>query len=393
VAQGADLTYVIPSAEHFDCEDGKLRLCGIAHAPKDGLRTLLRSLIYGIPYKFAKYNVPGFSREIIQMIEKFPYRAVLVHGSHLGITGLEIKRRLNIPVLLRPHNLEHEIVKEYAQYLPIPLRFLARLQEKLTLGAERKMWSMFDKVLFISDNDTRRAREYSRLIANKHADIVPPMDKDTRTLKRNIRIYDGVYEERIKRKACTGEHFMMTGGMSAPQNRINVRWFIREVWPVAHASRRDMHLHVIGIDKTEFLAGTGVPEDYLRRLDVRVLGQAQSFQAAVSSMPYFVCPTIVGSGYRVKCAEAGITGCCLFVSEKDLDSMTFLQRYKNCLGFGDGHSFLRAHDFVKDNPQRRKEIGAQLKKDLQKHMSWKEHGQQVMRAIKSCPDQWTLKFQ
>ena len=373
VAEGARLTYAMPSSTCFDEQDGALRVCGMGGAPQEGFRTMWRSIRLGIPYKFAKYYLAGFIESILGLAQKSHFDALLIHGAHMGMVGLAVKRALRMPAALRTHNIEYQIVEEYSAQLGMALKPLANWQARLTRKTERSLWHEYDKVLFIGDNDTR--------IACANYQDLCPETINAQTTKHLLCVYDGVDHVDDQPSPHNEERFVISGAMNVIQNRVSVRWFICKVWPKVFARYPDIRLDVIGVDTKQLLSCLKITENYLARFGINVLGKVPSFVDAVAAKPYFISPTIMGSGYRVKLAEAGSTGRCLFVSDKDAISMAFLQHGRNCLRFSDASSFCESYALVRQDSEKRKTLGSDLKTALRKHMSWEKHGRSILNIL------------
>lgn len=369
---GARLSYVIPAPKDFDERLSEhLHIYGIGDALSDGVRTLWRALRSGLPYKFAKYNTPRFVPAVVRLLGHHQFSAVFVHGAHMGVSGLAIKRHLKIPAILREHNIEYQIIDEYVACVTPLLRSLARWQGRVTRRAEHHLWRHYDRVLFISDGDMHVAHSQSALLGRSNV------------LSHSRRVYDGVSRERVPDHASAGARFVISGGLNVAQNRIGLKWFMRDIWPEVCKRYPEVCLDVIGIDKHAFLSGLGLSDQTIKRCRIKVLGEVTSFQATVASRPYFIAPTVVGSGYRVKIAEAGAAGSCVFLTPKDENSVNFLKHAHNCLCFSDVPSFCSAYNLVAHNNKQRLALRQNLQQSLQTHMSWSGHAQAVLEAVQS----------
>lgn len=83
-------------------------------------------------------------------------------------------------------------------------------------------------------------------------------------------------------------------GSGALPNVDGLRWLLADVWPLVHAARPDASLSVVGSVGTQVRAPSGV----------RILGEVRDIDAHYRSSAVVLVPLRVGSGLKVKLAEA-----------------------------------------------------------------------------------------
>lgn len=360
------VSYVIPSNDAFDEElCSNLHIYGLAGSRSSNFQAIIRSIVTGIPYKFAKYDSVDFVSSVFNKFKVDKPNFLLVQGAHLGRVGLSLKDYWSIPALLREHNVEYQIIWEYLNYISWLLRPFGFWQYLLTKKNEHYLWRHYDRTIFISDNDMRLA------------------SGDLKTDSKMLCIYDGVHQESLKIISATAsaERFLLTANADAPQNRISVHWFLHSIWPLLCSRYDDVVLDVIGISSEDLISQYGLEANYLSDWRLNVKGMVDSFQEAVTACDYFISPTVIGSGYRVKLAEAATAGSCAFISAKDLLSLDFLVDGHNCLLFEDAEGFCAAYEKVRHQQAVRQRFKKAIQQDYHNHMQWQQHAKQIRNIL------------
>ena len=363
---GHQVLYLYPASRVVECElVPGLRVMGVAATPKEGLRTLLRSFLYRLPYKFAKYYLAPVTAAAIAAGRRLKPDLLLVHGAHSGRSGLVVQSALGIPAILRAHNLEFEIVSGYAARLPLPLRFLARWQAGRTRRTEIALWRAYDKTCFISDADFHSARQ---LLGDS---------------KKTACVYDGASFSSTAVPPPPPQTFLLSTSLDIPQNRVSLSWFLRVIWfpCMASGESMDARLTIIGPTSGELRKRLSLDMESLTAHHVQVKGFVQDFQHEVRQHAFFISPTILGSGYRVKIADAGAAGTCMLLTPIDERSLRFLQDGKNCLVFHDQESFAAIMRKYGQQPTARSRICQALQDDLRTCMDWEGHAHYLVKGL------------
>ena len=365
---GAELSCLIPHRQKFSLRLAPgLRLRSAQCARREGPATLWRAWRLGLPYKFAKYHCRGLLAAAREYISRERPTLILIHGSHLGQMGLQLGAEAGLPVVLRPHNLEYRLVEQYAQQLHPLLRPLALRQAARTRKLERQLWCRAERVLFISDNDLSEAQ--TELAA---ADMRPKGILSC--------AYDGVDFPAQSQQRPLPHSFLLSGSVEVAQNRRSLTWFLRQIWfPFARRQQKaGVQLAICGVDPGRFISALPTSHQALQAHGVRLLGFVPKFQEEVSRHRFFVSPTIMGSGYRLKLAEAGAAGTSLLLTELDANSLQFLQNGVNCRVFDDAASFEQAWENYRSDPENEAACRQALLQALRQRMDWSEHAQRLL---------------
>ena len=160
LARHVELVYACPcpnpradSYEHF-------RSLGIDYRPvpfqpTDSPAVVLASTLQLKPFKFHKYGTRNALRAFSSVLGGLQPDAVFCFHAHTEELGQRLRRRhaWNVPIMVREHNIEYELVASYRATLPLPSRLASAPFEWLTRRAEQGQWARVDSVAFLSDRD------------------------------------------------------------------------------------------------------------------------------------------------------------------------------------------------------------------------------------------------
>ncbi len=360
VAAGHEVVYLCPQHEAVDVELApRLRIIGVPTRPREGLRSLLYSLWHRLPYKFAKYHSAALRQAAVAAGHSTGAEWLLIHGSHLGRLGLEVAQELEIPAVLRPHNLEYRLVEQYAAELPQPLRAAARWQAWLTRRCEQALWQKYDHCCFISDSDRQQAvgiARDARCVYDGIAPPPPPPDSPPPPMS-----------------------FIMSGLLYTAANKHSIRWFLQQLWlPLWRDGRlKGATLSITG-ESAELYQLADVGSQLHAGHGIRLTGVVPDFQHEVARHAWFVSPTRIGSGYRFKVIEAGAAGAALLLCPLDVQMLDFLRDGYNCRQFDDAGSFMQVLALA---AAERDSLRRQFATDLQATMDWSRHAEQLLDCV------------
>lgn len=210
------------------------------------------------------------------------YDCVVVDSSRYGFVVKYFRDR-GIPVIVRVHNIEANYLKvkfnSNATFANLVRSFLGRISERIA-------FSNANSLLFLTEED--------RLIAKKTFHI----SQDSRILPICLQNHS----IRFQKKESGKLKFLCTGSFWFGPNAEGVKWFLKEVWPRL-SERSDLQLELI-------IAGSSPSADLFSIVDnlnnVMIFASPSAGQMAglFSKADIFVAPIFVGSGMKVKIAEA-----------------------------------------------------------------------------------------
>lgn len=246
---------------------------------------LLNLLFSDKPYDLARFRSPAFSEAVAAELGKTHFDLIHCEGLAFTLYLDEIRKHTGVPVVMRAHNLEHNIRKMMAKTEISPLRkaYLLNLSHRL-LELEKQAASRFDAVVPISEPDSRwfssAAPAKPVFLSATGADdvgYIPEPETD------NPRV-----------------GFM--GSMNWQPNAEGIRWFIKSVWPRVLLKIPEATLHIAGKGlrhRDTFLPGGR---------NIYIEGEPDDARRFMASNHVLISPLFTGSGIRIKIIDALSTG-------------------------------------------------------------------------------------
>jgi len=112
--------------------------------------SVVRSLFSGTPYNIQKYISQEMLKTINQLLQEEDFDIVHIDGLHMAYYGLEIKKFIEIPVVLREHNIESIIMRRVRENAKTFLLETLPLQYKKIYNYEKCVTDKLDKCAVIT---------------------------------------------------------------------------------------------------------------------------------------------------------------------------------------------------------------------------------------------------
>lgn len=202
----------------------------------------------------------------------------LVQFEYLPMARYRIELRTKAKCILTEHQLgfmclrkEAEIENNFFRKLGLLLRY-SRL-----LRYEMKIFSEFDKVIFVSSYESDRA-------SIRHS-FVSPMGVDTEYFnpgKNNNKDIDLLY----------------TGNFDNFQNEDTMLYFSKYIWPLIKKKRPETNMKIAGVNSKERMG-------FLEEVSgIEVVGRVKDIREYLNRAKVFIIPARVGGGMKGKLLEA-----------------------------------------------------------------------------------------
>jgi glycosyltransferase involved in cell wall biosynthesis len=292
---------------------------------RDKIINLLKNIGDDLPFKFSKYFSEKLCRKVIDVCKLWAPDIIICHHAHLANYCGPLKLIFpNTIFFLREHNVEYLLVEQFYKYETNYIKkYLAYWQYIKTKRFEINAWRLFDRVLFISDTDYREVK------------------KEREPLKSAI-LYDGA-EVRPAFRGKKNKVFLFTGSLNSIQNRVNLCKFIREVWIPWKAGYESLgyELWITGNKQAVVLDLLGMTGEECSDFSINILGFVDDIKKLIQESMFFLSPTTLGAGIRIKVVEALALGSVIFLTQPDLEMISSLKDQYNVILYSDVDSFNR----------------------------------------------------
>ncbi len=198
-----------------------------------------------------------------------------------------IRRHSKALVVLRSHNVEHEIWERIAANSGffIKRNYLRHLAEKLR-RFEAETLNSYDLLLSISEGD----RQAFKKMGLEKPSLTIPIGLDCGEYRPDF----GSFERAVS--------LSFIGSLDWMPNVEGLRWFLEEVWrPIISKKHPELTFHIAGRNTPRWLRTLGWP-------NVVVHGEVASAADFINQHSVMVVPLLSGSGMRAKILEGMALG-------------------------------------------------------------------------------------
>jgi glycosyltransferase involved in cell wall biosynthesis len=305
---------------------------------KDRIISIINNIFQDLPFKWAKYISKKNLKLSISYAKNIQPDLILCSAPHIVFYGLKIKDKLNIPLILREHNIEYELVKQYCKLNKIIIiKGISFWQYKKTYKKELKYWEQCDMVVFISNSDYEIANKIKRDLSYKFRIV-----------------YDGFELKNSSLISLEGKEpnsFIITAPIkSSLQNVYNIKHFINNIWKPLIKNNKSYTLYLTGNTADDLKKYINVTLKELQDMNIIPLGFIENIEEVIRKKKYFISPTFFGSGIRLKVLQALSLGMPIFLTIKDYETVTYFKDMENVILFNDFADFESKLREIENNP-------------------------------------------
>ncbi len=250
---------------------------------KDALKSLCTHTSYHINRFYSKQMVSLLT----QILKRETFDIVHVESIYMMAYIPVIRKYSKAKVVMRMHNIEHEIWERLAQNERNLLRkWLYRTNAHQLEKVERRILQLVDGYLTISTPDYQFFQALSPETKGEVLTFGIDMDK---------------YEDEDDYIPSDEPSIFHLGSMNWAPNVEGIEWFLDEVWPVILKEQPEL---------TFTIAGHHIPESFYQRHDQNVIlaGSVPDANEFMLQHDIMVVPLLAGSGIRVKIIEGMALG-------------------------------------------------------------------------------------
>lgn len=231
-------------------------------------------------YNVSRFYHPDVEKALEDLLRNSSFDAIQFEGLFMTPYLDKVRKYSGAPVLLRAHNVEHQIWERMARQAAIPKKWYLSLLSSRLKSYEKAAIPRFDAVAAITSKDAGHFEELSP--QQKH--IFPlPAGIDTSLLEPD---FSQVEENAV----------FHIGSLDWLPNQEGVRWFLENVWPEVKRKVPEAKF---------YLAGRNIPAELnrIKAEGVEVVGEVESAYEFIKQKGIMVVPLLSGSGIRIKILE------------------------------------------------------------------------------------------
>ncbi len=242
----------------------------------------LRNYFSPVPFNVSKY----ITREMSEFLSDFfrSNKPDIVHIDHLHLGWVidEIRKYTSVPVCMRGHNLEMQIMRRfYEKQNNIFLRSFSKKQYRKLVKYEPNLLEKFDKCIMISNEDEETLLKMN----SKVKTTIIPAGVDKRLLKS-------------RKKKIKPFSIIHIGHTDWFPNYDGLEWFVNEIFPEVVRKYPLANLYIYGGGNTKNFP---VPQ-YLKK-SITVIGFVEDIWKEIENKALAIVPLRIGGGIRIKIIE------------------------------------------------------------------------------------------
>jgi glycosyltransferase involved in cell wall biosynthesis len=250
------------------------------------VRFLTNLLFSRLPYNAERFISPVFDKELARLLKSSGFDIVQLEGLYLMPYAETIRHYTAARIVLRAHNVEHEVWSRISQNETSFLRkrYLALLARRL-VHFETFFLNRYDLLVPITARDRD---EFNRMGNNKPVHVCPA----------------ALYVEHlaIPETLPSEPSLFFLGSLDWKPNQEGLLWFVDQVFPVLRPRYPELKFHI---------AGRNAPEWLIKRIDnpgILFHGEIPDAGVFIRENGILVAPCFSGGGMRIKIIEAMANG-------------------------------------------------------------------------------------
>ncbi len=255
---------------------------------KISLHRAIKNLLFSkLPYNAERFVSLPFSLRLSEILASESFDLIQLEGLYLTPYLSLIRKVTNVPIVLRSHNVEHEIWQRSSD----------------------NESNLFKKTYFRHLSHRIRKMEMNALSNVSY--LVPITQRDGRILselgfKGVVHVSQtGFYFDNRSKEEINVENQSVfhIGGLDWFPNIEGLNWFLNKCWPIVKEKIPTAHFYI---------AGRNASQDFVRKLSsingVVFCGEVPDSKDFISSKGVMVVPLLSGSGMRIKIVEGMALG-------------------------------------------------------------------------------------
>lgn len=241
----------------------------------------LMNLFEGSSYHVSRYHYPAYEKALIKQLNENKFDVIQLETLYLTPYIPTIRKHSKAKIVLRSHNIEHEIWERVLSNVKNPIKkWYLSIQVKRLKAFELEQLNKVEMMLPITSRD---ALNYKKLGINIEQ-LICPIGLDISDYPN-----DPLIVEKIT--------LSFIGSLDWAPNLEGIQWFLNEIWDDILKKYPDCELHIAGRNTPQWLIDKSYP-------NVIIHGEVESAIAFIKQHPIMIVPLLSGGGMRVKILES-----------------------------------------------------------------------------------------
>jgi len=245
------------------------------------LHEAVLNIFSGKSYHISRFDYKDYHRKLSAKLRASDFDVIFLETIYLAPYIETIRKYSSAPIVLRSHNVEHEIWQRIAANLPTGAKkAYLNMQVRRLRKYELTQLQFIDGLVTL----TTRDEEYFQKAGMKKPSLVSPIGID-------VSKYTTPYE------TDNYHELAFIGSLDWAPNIEGLDWFLEYVWPLIVKENPEAIFHIAGRNPSAELQGIKIQ-------NVVIHGEVADAAEYVKSYPIAIVPLLSGGGMRVKILEA-----------------------------------------------------------------------------------------
>lgn len=294
----------------------------------------LTSLLSGESYHVRRFRSDAFQAKLVDILSNHTFDIVQLETLYLAPYVKTIRQHSDAKVVMRAHNVEHEIWERITRNTGSNLRklYLSFLTRQLR-QYELDQFPAYDYLITLTERDLKQFVAKGYLNGASAA----PIGFDMETYPY--------------RQPTFGKDMSLCfiGSLDWMPNMEGLDWFIKNCWPEVHRRWPKITFHIAGRNTPETLLKLDMP-------GVKVHGEVPDATAFINQHSIMVVPLFSGSGMRVKIVEGMMMGKVIITTPVGREGIKGKDK-QHLLLAEDSAQFVESIAYCVEHPERALAIG------------------------------------
>lgn len=310
----------------------------------------MKALFESGSYNMNRFYHPEASKQIVRIIKESNFDLIILDSLYAAVFLNDIRKVFNKKIILRTHNVEHEIWNSLAAHSKSKLKakYLYKLAKDLK-KVEQEIFEKVDLILSISEEDSDQIKSLCHTPV--HTVRVP-----VKLLKNTIR--------------NDAEAIFHIGSVLWPPNQESLEQVMRWM-PDIIAQHPEIHLHI---------AGSGLHKQYQNSYPAYITehGFVADINEFALNHGIMLAPILSGSGVRIKILETMALGIPVITSTVGAKGIAD----RSALMIADGKDeFLNKLNLLLANAELRNDLGERAKAYIRNYHNRRKIGQELNQIL------------
>ncbi len=314
----------------------------------------LASLVSGESYHIRRFKSSQFKAKLIEVLKQETFDIIQLETLYLAPYVETIREYSDARIVMRAHNVEHEIWERITQNTGSNLRklYLAYLTRKLK-EYEIGQFPIYDYLVTLTERDLQQflAKGYT------NGASAAPIGFDS-----------GAYPD-TPPEIGTSMSLCFIGSLDWLPNLEGLEWFLAYCWPKINQRWPEMTLHIAGRNTPMRLLDLKMP-------NVFVHGEVSDATQFIAQHSVMIVPLFSGSGMRVKIVEGMMMGKVVITTSVGKEGIVGTHK-KDFLVADSEEAFIQAIQYCVDKPQQALAISKHAQENAEQQFDGADAAQKI----------------